>query len=172
MISVIPFSAFIRSSTGINRQGYTQGVPLTTAYIKRSKLGSELVIPFSMRDRPFRVNSFSNVFHDTILHDVPATIILPESWVLSCKVNAVEMSLCISNSPSPMVQIRAIPSSEISVAINGKPCSKTVLESLPSPHPISRSFCPRWILYRSITSITIGVLTSLDQLTPFAWAVL
>ena len=50
-----------------------------------------------MMVRPFLANSFSNVFHDTILHDVPATIILPESWFLSCKVNAVEMSLCISD---------------------------------------------------------------------------
>lgn len=76
------------------------------------------MIPFSMVVRPFLANSFSNVFHDTILHDVPATIILPESWFHSCKVNAVEMSLCISNSPSPMVQIRAFPSAVRWLRIN------------------------------------------------------
>ena len=51
-------------------------------------------------------------------NDVPATIILPEPRVLSCKVNAVEMSLCISNSPSPMVQIRAFPSAVRWLRIN------------------------------------------------------
>lgn len=89
---------------------YATPYALTTAYIKLLKSGSELVIPFSTMVRAFRFNSFSNVFHDTVLHDVPATVILPESWFLSCNVNAVEMSLCISNSPSPIVQIRAIPS--------------------------------------------------------------
>ena len=55
---------------------------LTTAYIKLLKSGSELVIPFSTRFRSFRVNSFSNVFHDTILHDVPATIIILYIYIL------------------------------------------------------------------------------------------
>ena len=91
---------------------------LTTAYIKLLKSGSELVIPFSTRFRSFRVNSFSNVFHYNILHDVPATIIFPESCSLSCNVNAVEISLCISNSPSPIVQMSAIPSAVRWLRIN------------------------------------------------------
>ena len=52
---------------------------LTTTYIKLLKSGSALVIPFSTIVKPFRVSSLSNVSHDTILHDVPATIILPDS---------------------------------------------------------------------------------------------
>lgn len=52
---------------------------LTTAYIKLLKSGKELVIPFSMMLRSLRANSFSNVLKETILHDVPATIIFPDS---------------------------------------------------------------------------------------------
>lgn len=53
--------------------------PLTTAYMRLLKSGRELVIPFSTTVNPFRASSFSKVFQDTILHDVPATSILPDS---------------------------------------------------------------------------------------------
>ena len=51
----------------------------TTANIKLLKPGKALVIPFSITSRPFLDSSLSNVLNDTILQDVPATIIFPDS---------------------------------------------------------------------------------------------
>ena len=83
---------------------------LTTAYIKLLKFGREVVIPFSTISNWFLFNSSSNVGKETILHEVPATKILPVSCSLSWSWNAWEMSLWVSKFPSPMVQMRAIPS--------------------------------------------------------------
>lgn len=51
----------------------------TTANIKLLNSGKALVIPFSITFKPFLDNSSSKVLNDTILHDVPATIIVPDS---------------------------------------------------------------------------------------------
>lgn len=47
-------------------------------------------VPLLMRVNPFLTSSFSKAFHDTILQDVPATSILPDSRFISCNVNAVQ----------------------------------------------------------------------------------
>ena len=75
MISVMPVPLLSVFISIFGQAPYT----LITAYIKLLKSGSALVIPFSMRVNPFRASSLSNVSQDTILHDVPATIIFPDS---------------------------------------------------------------------------------------------
>lgn len=54
----------------------------TTTNIKLLKSGSALVMPFSIISRLFLANSSSRVLKDTILHDVPTTIISPDSCSL------------------------------------------------------------------------------------------